>query len=803
MRPRIRLVLYAMLAVSSVTCTDAPTTLAGGGGRTMLQIVPSFPATASQISRSLSDFGLTIDNIHVHIEHPPATPFDTVIAVPAGADSVVLSLPVVLNTTTEQLTVQVELRAGTRVLYRGVQTLTATVGEPSGSSLATVPLVYVGPGAGLAHFTIAPHDTVVLVSGNLPFRIVATDSSGATMAVDVHWTVDEPALGAVNAANATFVPSGTSGYARIVASTPNGLADSALVAVTVPPDGLSLVSGAGQSGVVGTALPQPVVVQARSASGSGVPGVSVAFSGGAAADPAVAVTDSDGNARTTVTLGPTAGEQTITASAAGLTPLAIAQTATAAAPAQVAQVAGEGQSDTTLAVLSDAFTVKVTDGFGNAVPGATVDWVRVSGTGTLGAASSVTNAAGLAEMSYTLGATPGTDTVLATVAGVAGTPVRFTVTVSRPAATELGRVSGNKQSGLVGSVLPLPLVAQATSSTGHPVSGATITWVSLNPNARVSPATSTTDSLGHAATTVTLPGSVGPIAITASLPNGVVVEFVEQATAPAPDRLRFLVQPSDVVAGTMIAPSIQVEVLDGSGGRDSTGAAASAPVALSVLHGPTGGQVTGSAGVAGDTVRAVKGIATFQVTNDVAGTYTLLATSPGLISDSSAAYTVSPGTVLHLSLVAGASLSGDEGDTTDVRPTVRVTDAYENPVPGVELTWAVDSGGGGLSVPNSDAEPSATLTTTTNAAGESSVLWTAGFTRRQVMHVSNCDCDGNTVVFAYSLENDTDGGGSTNGPDATSVLGTPLAIVLPPAGPHRGPPVRDALPVSVIRRAAF
>ncbi len=803
MRPRIRLVLYAALALSTVTCTDAPTTLAGGGGRTMLQIVPSFPAAAAQISRSLSEFGLTIDNIHIHIAHPPAAAFDTVIAVPAGADSVVLNLPVVLNTTTEQLTVQIELRGGTRVLYRGVQMVTATVGEPSSPSMATVPLEYVGPGAGLAHFTIAPHDTIVLVSGNLPFRILATDSSGAAMAVDVHWTVAEPALGTVDAVSATFVPSGTSGYTRIVASTPNGLADSALVAVTVPPTGLSLVSGAGQAGVVGTALPQPVVVQAHSATGSGVPGVAVAFSGGGTADPAVAVTDSDGNARTTVTLGPTAGVQTITASTADLPSLAITQTATAAAPAQVAQVAGEGQSDTTLAVLPDAFTVKVTDGFGNVVPGATVDWVRVSGTGTLGAPTSLTNAAGLAEMSYTLGATPGTDTVSASVSGVAGSTVRFTVTASRPVATALSRVSGNNQSGLVGSVLPLPLVVLATSATGHAVSGATITWRSLNPNARVSPATSTTDSLGHAATTVTLPGSAGPIALTASLSSGTVVEFVEQATAPAPDRLRFLVQPSNVVAGTMITPSIQVEVLDGSGGRDSTGGGATAPVALSVLHGPADGQVTGSTGVAADTVRAVKGVATFQVTNDVAGTYTLLATSPGLGSDSSAAYTVSAGAVLHLSLVAGGSLTGDEGDTTDVRPTVLVTDAYDNPVPGIELTWAVDSGGGGLSVPNSDAGPSATLTTTTNAAGESSVLWTAGFTRRQVMHVSICGCSGNTVVFAYSLENDPDGGGSTNGPDATSVLGAPLAIVFPPAGSHRSPPVRGVLATSVIRRPAF
>ena len=98
---------------------------------------------------------------------------------------------------------------------------------------------------------------------------------------------------------------------------------------------LALVSGNSQTGVVGRSLPNPLVVRAMDAGGLGAPGIAVAFevtSGTARLSAASVVTGVDGTASVGVTLGPTPGRITITATALGLPPLTFAVTATEAPP---------------------------------------------------------------------------------------------------------------------------------------------------------------------------------------------------------------------------------------------------------------------------------------------------------------------------------------------------------------------------------------------------------------------------------------------------------------------------------------
>lgn len=68
-------------------------------------------------------------------------------------------------------------------------------------------------------------------------------------------------------------------------------------------------SGGHQVGVTGTVLKDPVVVQVNDVQGTAVPGALVEFHGstGVAFDPAVMLTDSSGQATTSVTLGTIAG----------------------------------------------------------------------------------------------------------------------------------------------------------------------------------------------------------------------------------------------------------------------------------------------------------------------------------------------------------------------------------------------------------------------------------------------------------------------------------------------------------------
>ena len=77
---------------------------------------------------------------------------------------------------------------------------------------------------------------------------------------------------------------------------------------------------------------------------------------------------------------------------------------------------------------STPLTVTVKDQNGDPITGRTVNWAVATGGGTLASSTSVTNAQGVATMTYTAGATAGTATVTATVGNL--TPVTFNLTIN-------------------------------------------------------------------------------------------------------------------------------------------------------------------------------------------------------------------------------------------------------------------------------------------------------------------------------------------------------------------------------------
>lgn len=85
---------------------------------------------------------------------------------------------------------------------------------------------------------------------------------------------------------------------------------------------ITKVSGDNQTGTVGTALPNPLVVQVNNSTGNPQSGVTVNFAvtaGGGSVSPTSAVTNSQGQASTTLTLGATAGQtNTVSATASGI-----------------------------------------------------------------------------------------------------------------------------------------------------------------------------------------------------------------------------------------------------------------------------------------------------------------------------------------------------------------------------------------------------------------------------------------------------------------------------------------------------
>jgi Bacterial Ig-like domain (group 1) len=202
---------------------------------------------------------------------------------------------------------------------------------------------------------------------------------------------------------------------------------------------VDVIAGNAQTGQVGEALPEPVIVQVRSEDGTPIRGRKVAFSaaqGGAEAfDPDTAVTNSEGEAVTRWFLGTSPGTYTAEArvvAQSDTTVLAVALQADArAGDPDTARAAGPtAQPGFPGEPLRDSLTVAVVDRFGNPVEGASVGWTIVNGPGgTLSPETSVTGPDGIASVSWTMGDRTGVQKVEAKVEGTASPPVEFTAVV--------------------------------------------------------------------------------------------------------------------------------------------------------------------------------------------------------------------------------------------------------------------------------------------------------------------------------------------------------------------------------------
>src|SRR5262249_33630183 len=141
--------------------------------------------------------------------------------------------------------------------------------------------------------------------------------------------------------------------------------------------------------------------------------------------------------------------------------------------------------------------------------------------------TSSTNANGQASMTYTLGATPGQETISASVAGVA-TAATFTATAVPAGAAAITIVSGNNQTGPVGQPLPAQLVVKVTDAGGFPVSGVAVSWSATNGTITQS---TTTDAQGQTSATLTLGSVAGPATAVASIATGTTRSATFSATA--------------------------------------------------------------------------------------------------------------------------------------------------------------------------------------------------------------------------------------------------------------------------------
>lgn len=195
----------------------------------------------------------------------------------------------------------------------------------------------------------------------------------------------------------------------------------------------STASGDAQNGTVGQPLASRIQVVVTE-NGSPSSGTTVTWSttGGGALDPASGATDPNGVASSAWTLGNGSGAQTARAALSGATgsPVTFTANASPGAASTLAKAGGDNQTGEVNAKLASAVEARVSDQFGNGVPGVNVAW---AGTGGSVSASSVpTDGSGVSPVDVTVGGSVGPIIITATSDGLTGSPLTFNGTAVAP-----------------------------------------------------------------------------------------------------------------------------------------------------------------------------------------------------------------------------------------------------------------------------------------------------------------------------------------------------------------------------------
>jgi len=192
-------------------------------------------------------------------------------------------------------------------------------------------------------------------------------------------------------------------------------------AVVGPPKFLIRQSGSPQTAGILTTFPSALVATVQDQYHNSVPGVAVSFSDGGvggqfSANPVT--TDQLGHASVSYTTSTKAGSLTIKVSSTGLASVGYPETVTPGPATNIAIVSGNNQTGAPSTTLSKVLVVKVTDQYGNVVPGASVTYVDNGAGGSFSANPVVTGSQGTASVSYATAATPGTVSISASATGV-------------------------------------------------------------------------------------------------------------------------------------------------------------------------------------------------------------------------------------------------------------------------------------------------------------------------------------------------------------------------------------------------
>jgi Big-like domain-containing protein len=564
--------------------------------------------------------------------------------------------------------------------------VTDATGRPVDGATAVFVLSDPAPGA-----SVAPDTATTNADGQATANVVLGTRPGSQ-------TGEVQALGAGGAATATV------GFT--------------LTALPENANGIVALSGQDQSGPVNSTLPNPLVVQVSDPFGNPINGVTVTWTvdGGGAVSAGTSTTGADGTTSVTRTLGGTAGAQHTFATVDGLagSPVTFTHTATSGAASGVTIIAGDDQTGPVSTELPQDLVVEVRDAGGNAVPSVAVAWVIGVGGGSVTPTTSVTDASGRASAAWTLGASPGPNTVSA-VSGIGVAGFSATATAGAPARLQIQiQPSGAAVSGVAFGQQPVIQLLDAQGNEARQ-GGIAVQVAIASGGGTLSGVTSVqTDANGHAAFSgLALTGSAGTRTLRFSATGYASVTSQQISLDAAPTTTTITAATPD--------PS-----------------AAGDPVTVQFTVASAAGTPTGTVTVqdGGDTCSGILsgGQGSCSIQLNTVGSRTLTATYAGAdgfaASSATAPHTVTAPPQPVLAIATQPASTATVGVAFSPQPVIQLQNGGggDLPTPGVQVSVAIATGGGTLS---------GTTTVSTDAQGRATFADL----------VINGDPGGRTLVF--------------------------------------------------------
>ena len=186
-----------------------------------------------------------------------------------------------------------------------------------------------GPSPSPTTVSISPTSSILDALGaSVQFTAQVRDQNGQTMTgQSVTWSSSSTSVATVSSGGlATAVAVGTT----TISASAGSVSGTASLTVRQVPASFEIVSGDGQTGEVGTILPESLRVKLSDSNGNPIEGIAVTWtvsSGGGTLSAAEVDTDEEGIAEVQWTLGTTPGENAVTASVEGMDALTLTATA--------------------------------------------------------------------------------------------------------------------------------------------------------------------------------------------------------------------------------------------------------------------------------------------------------------------------------------------------------------------------------------------------------------------------------------------------------------------------------------------